>query len=423
MSTPRPESAIDRRESVVRSYPRSFPASFARAVGAEVWDADGRRWIDLFSGAGALNYGHNDPAMKAALLDWIAGDGIAHALDLVTPAKEAFVEAFERIVLEPRDLPHRLMFPGPTGTNAVEAALKVARLATGRSTVAAFTNGFHGMTLGALAASGSGSSRAGAGVGLAEVVRLPFDGYFGPEVETLGQIERLLDDSSSGVDAPAAFLVETVQAEGGVRPASAGWLQGLSRLARSHGSLLVVDDVQAGCGRAGTFFSFDRLGVMPDVICLAKSLSGFGLPLALVLLRPELDVWKPGQHNGTFRGNNHALVTARVALERYWAAAGFEDAIAERCERVSGRLSALAGRVGGAHRGRGLLHGLELPGGAARRASRAAFEDGVLAETAGPCDEVLKIMPPLTIPTDLLDEALDTVEAAVVRAMREDSGR
>ncbi|HEX8538493.1 MAG TPA: diaminobutyrate--2-oxoglutarate transaminase, partial [Cystobacter sp.] len=271
-------------ESKVRSYCRHFPVTFTRARNARLWDEEGKEYIDLFTGAGALNYGHNPEPMKRALLDYLAGDGIIHSLDLHTAAKREFLQAFERIILRGRGLTYRMMFTGPTGTNAVEAAIKLARKVTGRSSIAAFTNGFHGMTLGALSATGSAAKRKGAGVPLGLVDRLPFDGYFGPDTDTLRMISRLLEDPSSGFDAPAAFLVETVQGEGGVKAASTEWLRGLAELARRHGSLLIVDDIQAGCGRTGTFFSFEPAGLQPDIVCLSKSLSGYGLPLSMVLI-------------------------------------------------------------------------------------------------------------------------------------------
>ena len=248
---------FSRLESEVRSYCRAFPVVFEGATGATLIDEQGREYIDFFAGAGALNYGHNPPQLKAALIDYLTRDHVVHSLDMHTVAKRSFLERFEAVVLRPRSLPHRMLFPGPTGTNAVEVALKLARKVTGRPNVIAFTNGFHGMTLGSLALTGNAAKRAGAGLPLAHTQVMPYDGYHGPDVDTLARIERLLADPSSGLDAPAAFVVETVQAEGGVRPASIGWIQRLAELARRVDSLLVVDDIQVGCGRTGPFFSFE----------------------------------------------------------------------------------------------------------------------------------------------------------------------
>jgi diaminobutyrate-2-oxoglutarate transaminase len=288
------DEIVHRLESEVRSYCRSFPVVFQRAQGAELFDERGRSYLDFFAGAGTLNYGHNDPTLKERLIEYIAGSGITHGLDMTTSAKCRFLELFEARILKPRKLDYKVMFPGPTGANAVEASLKLARKVTGRSNVISFTNAFHGMTLGALAATGNGEKRAGAGVALSGVTRMPFDGYLGPTVDTLDYLEKALDDPSSGVDAPAALIVETIQAEGGVNVGSIPWLRRLERIARSCGALLIVDDIQVGCGRTGPFFSFERAGLKPDIVCLSKSLSGYGLPLAVVLMRPELDVWKPG---------------------------------------------------------------------------------------------------------------------------------
>ncbi len=411
---------VHRLESEVRSYCRSFPVVFDRAEGAELADERGRRYLDFFAGAGTLNYGHNDPALKERLIDYIAGSGITHGLDMTTSAKCRFLEVFESRILAPRKLDYKVMFPGPTGANAVEASLKLARKVTGRTNVIAFTNAFHGMTLGALAATGNGEKRAGAGVSLSDVTRMPFDGYLGPTVDTLDYLEKVLGDPSSGVDAPAALIVETIQAEGGVNVACIPWLRRLERIARSCGALLIVDDIQVGCGRTGTFFSFERAGLKPDIVCLSKSLSGYGLPLAIVLMRPELDVWKPGEHNGTFRGHNLAFVTAAAALEAYWTDGELTQAVERRAAIVNAALGALAAQFPAEVRGRGLIQGLLFQDAAlAGRAARKAFERGLIIETAGPRDEVLKILPPLTISDDQLSRGLEIMSAAVTATLAE----
>lgn len=312
------DQIIERLESNVRSYCRSFPTTFARAEGAELFNREGKRFIDFFAGAGALNYGHNEPHLRDELVKYIMSGGVTHSLDMATEAKVAFLESIESRLLKPRGLEYKVLFPGPTGTNAVETAVKLARKATGRTEVLAFTNAFHGMTLGALALSGNAEKRAGAGVPLPFTSRAPFASYGTDDIDTLRHLRTLLEDGSSGVDLPAAIIVETVQAEGGVNVASDKWLRGLAKLTKELDILLIVDDIQVGCGRTGGFFSFERAGIKPDIVCLSKSLSGFGLPLSLVLLREELDVFEPGEHNGTFRGHNLAFVTARAALERYW---------------------------------------------------------------------------------------------------------
>ena len=222
---------FDRRESEVRGYIRSFPVVFDSARGSTLVAADGREFLDFFAGAGVLNYGHNNPLFTRALIEYLERDGIIHGLDMATSAKKAFIEAFERLVLEPRGLDHKLQFTGPTGANAVEAALKVARQATGRSTVVAFTNAFHGLSLGSLAATGNSHYRGAAGVGLDDIARLPYDGYLGADVDTLDLFEKMLDDHGSGLDLPAAVIVEAVQGEGGINVASVPWLQRLREIA------------------------------------------------------------------------------------------------------------------------------------------------------------------------------------------------
>ncbi|MAQ14935.1 MAG: diaminobutyrate--2-oxoglutarate transaminase [Sandaracinus sp.] len=408
-------STIQRLESEVRSYCRSFPTVFTKAEGSVLHDAKGTQYIDFFAGAGSLNYGHNEPHLRDALVAYLQASGITHGLDMATEAKIAFLETFERLVLKPRDLDMKVMFPGPTGTNAVEAAIKLARKVTGRNNVVAFTNAFHGMTLGSLALTGNAGKRHGAGVALHDVNRLPFDGYMGDDVDTLDYVETVLADPSSGIDAPAAFIVETVQGEGGVNVASGPWLRRLAKLAKLHDALLIIDDIQVGCGRTGEFFSFEKLGVSPDIVCLSKSISGYGLPFALTLFKPELDQWSPGEHNGTFRGNNLAFVTAQVALERYWADDALSRAVADKAAYASERLAELANRHDAKARGRGLIQGLafdEDPS-IADRATALAFERGLIIETSGAHGEVIKLLPPLTIERTHLERGLDILTESV----------
>ncbi|MBT2499352.1 diaminobutyrate--2-oxoglutarate transaminase [Agromyces sp. ISL-38] len=409
---------FDRRESEVRGYIRAFPTVFDRAVGSTLIDVDGREYLDFFAGAGVLNYGHNNPAFTRAIIEYLERDGIIHGLDMATSAKKAFIEAFERLVLEPRGLDHKLQFTGPTGTNAVEAALKVVRQATGRSTIVAFTNAFHGLSLGALAATGNSHYRSAAGVGLDDIVRLPYDGYLGPDVDTLDLLEKMLDDPGSGLDLPAAVIVEAVQGEGGINVASVPWLQRLRELTAARGILLILDEIQAGIGRTGAFFSFEAAGIVPDVVTVSKSISGSGLPMSLVLLRPDVDVWKPGAHTGTFRGNNLAFVSARVALETYWADSALVDGVAAKSALLAAELEQIAAahpELGFVVRGRGLMYGLACDGdrGLAGRISAEAFRRGLVIETSGAFDEVLKFLPALTITEDELARGLAIVRESL----------
>jgi diaminobutyrate-2-oxoglutarate transaminase len=306
------------------------------------------------------------------------------------------------------------MFTGPTGTNAVEAAIKLARKVTGRELIIAFSNGFHGMTLGALACTGNAQKRGGAGVPLSHVSHEPYDGYHGPDVDTAALLEQRLSDPSSGLDAPAAFIVETVQGEGGLNAASPEWLRRIAEIAKQHGALLIIDDIQAGCGRTGGFFSFEESGVKPDIVTLAKSLSGMGLPFALTLFRPELDIWSPGEHNGTFRGNNHAFVTAAATLRHFWADPEFVQDVRQRSDLLERRLSRIAARHGLSTRGRGMMRGIDMGSGEnASAVTTACFDRGLIIETSGPHDEIVKVLAPLTIDADVFEAGLDILETTV----------
>lgn len=397
-------------ESRVRYYCRKMPALFDTARNALVWDAEGTRYIDFLSGCGSLNYGHNHPHMKAAAIAYLMRNGILNGLDLHTAAKRDFLRKFRETILEPRRLDYRFQFTGPTGANSVEAALKLARKVTGRRTVAAFTNAFHGVSLGALAVTGAATPRRSSAGLLDAVVRLPFEGYHGAGVAELDRFQAMVEDPSGGIEPPAAFILETVQGEGGLNVASPAWLRHLARLAKRIGALLIVDDVQAGCGRTGRFFSFERAGIVPDLVCLAKSLSGSGLPMAMVLLKPEYDVWQPGEHNGTFRGNNLAFVTATAALD-LWAEPELAESIATHAQTIERWIRRTIEDHPGLAlemKGLGLMQGIAFGGGGvARRVADTAFKAGMLIETAGPHDEVLKLMPPHTIETALLQEGLE----------------
>ncbi len=399
---------IERMESQVRGYCRDFPKVFSKARGEYLFAEDGSKYIDFFAGAGALNYGHNNPVLRDKLIEYLAGDGVTHSLDMATTAKCKFLETLDKVVLKPRNMDYRVMFPGPTGTNAIEAALKLARKVTGRAHAIAFTNGFHGMTLGSLALTGNAGKRAGAGVSLTDTSHMPFCGYFGTDVDTIQLLEGYLTDSSSGFEPPAAIVVETVQAEGGVNVASGEWLKALEGLAKRVGALLIVDDIQVGCGRTGPFFSFEPAGLSPDIICLSKSLSGYGLPFAVTMMKPELDQWDPGEHNGTFRGHNPAFVTATAALEEYWRDDELKQRVRGNAKRIEQTLMELADEYDAEVRGRGMIQGIQFEDKtAAREISKQCFENGLIIETAGAEGEVLKTLPPLTISSSGLEQGLE----------------
>ncbi|MFF7260826.1 diaminobutyrate--2-oxoglutarate transaminase [Streptomyces sp. NPDC008159] len=407
-----PLAVFERRESNVRSYCRHFPVVFERAAGHHLWDVSGRRYVDLLCGAGALNYGHNPPEIVEQVMVYLGAGGPVQSLDLHTAAKAEFLERFTEVVLEPRGYgDHVVQFPGPAGTLAVEAALKLARKVTGRTRVIAFTGGFHGASLGALAATSAPLLRGGAGVPLRDVTILPY----GDAPDAMTALEEALAPGSE-VPAPAAILLETVQGEGGLHVAPTSWLTRIRELADSVGALVVVDDIQAGCGRTGTFFSFeDAPGLDPDLVCLSKSLSGMGLPMAALLIRRAYDRWAPGEHNGTFRGNNLALVGACAALD-LWTdphftahTAELTAAIRTGLESVTAALPASSAEVVG----KGAMSGLRFTDPAhAARVQESLFREGVIAETSGH-GHVLKLLPPLTMPLTDWKEVLDVLGTAI----------
>jgi diaminobutyrate-2-oxoglutarate transaminase len=408
---------FETRESAVRSYCRAWPVVFDRAAGSWIYDEQGHSYLDFFAGAGALNYGHNNPVLKQVLLNYLNDDRVVHSLDMYTSAKREFLTAFDEQILRPRTLDYRVQFPGPGGTTAIEAALKLARKVTGRTGIVTFTNAFHGMTLGALAVTGSGYHRRAAGVPLEHTVPMPFGQHLDNNEPDLSWLERVLTDPGSGVSKPAAVIVETVQGEGGINVASPEWLRGLASFCQRHDLLLIVDDVQMGCGRTGPFFSFEQAGIVPDIVCLSKSISGYGLPMALTLIRSELDIWEPGEHNGTFRGFNPAMATATAALRTYWADDSLERHTIANGHQIEEALIAISDSVPGPSptvRGRGMAYGLQFENGdLAGKVARAAFEGGLLVETAGPHDEVVKLMPPLTIKETELNQGLSLLADAV----------
>ncbi len=410
---------FERRESAVRSYCRSFPTEFVRAKMSRMYDAEGRAYLDFFNGAGALNYGHNNDYIKARILEYLEKDGISHALDMYTGAKADFLRTFEEKALLPRKLDYRVMFCGPTGTNAVEAALKLARKATGRTGVFALTGAFHGMTLGALSVTSGAYHRQGAHVPLPFTTFVPHPNSVG--FDTIPYYEYLMTDEYSGVDKPAAIIVETTQAEGGIHVAPTAWLQELRRLCDRQGVLLIVDDIQVGCGRTGPFFSFERAGIVPDMVVLSKSISGYGLPMSLLLIKPEWDQFLPAEHNGTFRGNQLAFVGAKAALE-YREQDGLEEQTKEKAALIADyirtRLLPMDERL--TTRGIGLIQGVDFSGVGeiCGDVQRACYDRGLIIERCGPRDCVLKLMPALTITKEELTEGLEIIEDAMKATLK-----
>ncbi len=416
-------SVFESYESEVRSYCRHFPTVFKQSSGSFFIDEEGTKYIDFFCGAGAANYGHNNPVIKKKLIEYLENDGIIHALDMYTVAKREFIETFEEKVMKPRGLDYKIQFPGPTGTNANEAALKLARKVKKRTNVFALMGAFHGMTLGSLALTTDKASRKGAGVPLDNVTFIPAP-YMFPELDTVEYMQRMLDDDHSGIEKPAALFIETVQAEGGIMVFEAQWLKRIRQFCDDNDILLVVDDVQVGCCRSGTFFSFERAGIQPDIVTMSKSIGGYGLPLAVTLIKPELDIWTPGEHNGTFRGNQMAFVAAKAGLD-FMLENKIEDGVKAKGEVVKKYIEEeilpLDSRL--AVRGIGLIWGIDFDKipvkGLADKVEMRCFDKKMIIEGAGRNNCVVKIMPPLTISEDELKYGLAIVKEAVQEVLAE----
>ena len=415
---------FDSLESHVRSYIRSFPAVFDCAEGALLIDEQGGHYIDFFAGAGTLNYGHNHPSVTRALIGYLQRKGIVHGLDKATVAKRNFLKKFSDTILTPRCLNYKVQFTGPTGTNSVETALKLARKVQKRANVIAFSNAYHGLTKGSVAATGNRFYRNDSYGSITDVVRVPFEGYAGSSFDTIELLRKQLNDPGSGIDIPAAVIVETIQGEGGIYVASSEWLKNLEQLCRELEILLIIDDIQMGNGRTGTFFSFEEAGVVPDMVCLSKSIGG-GLPMAILLLRPELDQWQPGEHTGTFRGNNLAFVAATELLS-YWETDALTRSVRDKAVIMQKALHELAERIPELDmgiRGRGMVWGLDIPQqGFAAEVARRAFENKLLLETCGSRGNVVKLLPPLIIEENLLREGLQRMSDVVTELWQESRG-
>lgn len=410
-----------RRESAARTYARHLRMVPVHAQGMVVTGADGRQYLDCLSGAGTLALGHNHPVVVEAVQRVIRAGAPWHALDVATPEKDEFTDALFAVLPPNLAANGRVHFCGPAGTDAVEAALKLTRLATGRPTVAAFTGAYHGMTAGALAASGHAAGLAAVGGTAGPVARLPFPhpyrcpfGVGGDATAELSArfVERLLDDSKNGIGSPAAMLLEPVQGEGGVVPAPDEWLREMRRLTAERGIPLVVDEVQTGVGRTGAFWAVDHAEVEPDVLVLSKAIGG-SLPLAVIVYADHLDTWAPGAHTGTFRGTTLAMAAGAATL-RLVAAEGLSARAAALGARLRAGLDAMAARhpSAGDVRGRGLMLGVEVvdplaepdacgarPGAPdlALAVRGECLRRGLIVELGGRDDTVVRLLPPLVM--------------------------
>lgn len=410
---------FEQRESSIRAYSRVYPVVFKTANNARQTDDTGKEYIDFFAGAGVLNFGHNNPAMKNAIIEYLNKNGVLHSLDMQTQAKADFIQHFTDVILKPRNMPHRLQFTGPTGTNAVEAAMKLARRVTGRQNIVAFDQGFHGMTLGALAATANEYFRSAAGVPLEHVTHLPFAEQSDNSDESITALREVFLDHNA--PAPAAFLIETIQAEGGVNVADKNWIEAIAAIAKELGALLIVDDIQVGCGRTGSYFSFDDLDIDPDIVCLAKGIGGIGTPLAMNLVRPELDNhWSPGEHTGTFRGQNLSFIAGKVALD-FFTNDTLMDKVNANVDFMHSQLKPLLHSDPSLQlRSKGMIMGLDVGDG--ERASaivQKCFADGLIVASCGMGGKVIKLIPPLTIPQTDLAVGLNILINATRHVMEE----
>jgi len=410
---------FEKFESNVRSYCRKYPVIFSKAKNSEMFAEDGTRYIDFLAVAGSMNYGHNNTFIKNSIVEYLAEDNVINAMDMYTVAKQEFLSVFQEKILKPRNYEYKVMCCGPTGTNGVEAALKLARKVKGRTNVIAFHGAYHGMTLGSLALTTDSTSRMGASVPLNNVTFVPYDNSV---VDSLVYLKSILQDDHSGIDKPAAIVLETVQAEGGINVASVEWLREIRKICDENDILMIVDDIQVGNTRTGTYFSFERANIVPDMVVLSKSISGFGMPMCILLLKPELDMFKPAEHNGTFRGNQLSFIGATAginyfcdnALDKEVVRKGniIENFIKDEILPLSDKLS---------YRGIGFIWGIDFSKIDVKLALKCVhdcFDKGLILEVAGRNDSVLKIMPPLTIEDEVLMEGLNIVKEVVASNLK-----
>ena len=409
---------FEKYESNVRSYCRNFPEVFNRAKGSVIYSDSGKEYIDFLAGAGALNYGHNNEQIKQEVMSYLDSDTIIHGLDLHTSAKSRFLAKFSETILTPKNLDYRVQFCGPTGTNAVEAALKLVRKITKRTGIFSFMGAFHGMTSGSLAVTGNTAIREGIWGTSNNVTFMPYPYGFMDSFDTIAYMDSVLNDVNSGIEKPAAIIFETVQAEGGIIVAPIEWIQRLRELCDRHDILLICDDIQVGCGRTGDFFSFERANIIPDLVVLSKSISGYGFPMSLLLIKSDLDLWKPGEHTGTFRGNQLAFVGATAALEyREKINLPEEVKLKEAFLRafLTEEIGAISDRI--SIRGLGMIWGIDLAnfGGAslAKEIAALCFDSGLIVERVGRNDTVIKFLPPLNIEMSTLQKGCSIFKHAL----------
>jgi len=407
---------FDALESNVRYYCRRWPAVFSSASGSVITDEDGVEYLDFFAGAGALSYGHNNPLFVDVAIEHLRSGRLLHSLDTFTPEKRTFLETIERTILQPRQLDMVVQTVGPTGATAVEAALQLAQRLTGHRGVVGFAGGYHGMSYRAASISDSMAGRE-TSAHLKDFVALPYVQHV-----TEQDIELLESTLRSTVNGQpiGVVIIEPTQGEGGARAFDPAYLAAIRRVTRDLGILVIADEIQAGVGRTGPFFSFEGSQLDPDIICVSKSISGLGLPMAINLVRRSLDTWNPGEFSGTFRGNNLAFATSAVMMSHYWSDSTLEKNTELFATTVRTALEAMSDSFGAGRfsvRGNGLLCGLAVGDtDVAAAISRHAFERGLIVETCGPGDTIVKLLTPLVIEPAQLDTGLERLALAVEQA-------
>lgn len=415
-------------ESNARSYPRHLPIAIAEASGSFVRDVDGNVFIDFLTGAGVLSLGHNHPELVRVVTEQL--ELLTHGLDFPTPAKDTFIEA--QLSMLPASLRPRMKvhFCGPTGANAVDAAIKLCKTATGRGDIIAFQGGFHGSSHAAMALTGLVSQKEPVANGMPGVHFFPYSHCarcpIGLEpdscsINCVGYLERSLHDPNGGIPRPAAVILEIVQGEGGVVPARHEFVRRVRELTRSLDIPLIVDEVQTGCGRTGTWFAFEQYDIEPDVVVASKALSGIGLPIAIILYDRRLDVWAPGAHTGTFRGNQLSFAAGTESVRIIQRDDVLRN-VRERGEQISVRLAGLRDLPWVYDvRGRGLMWGIEMahlrkgqsPAPLAACVQTGALHKGLVVELGGRDDSVIRLMPPLNVTSDVVDIACDLLVETV----------
>ncbi len=413
---------LERFESAAQKYVRAAPVVFDKTRGALLLDEQGKRYIDFSCARGTLFHGHNGIKLCTALIDYLCNDRVMQTRDGVSVMKRHFVEGFVQTILDPRKLDYKILFTDPGRGVSVETALRLARRHKKRGRVVSFTNSHHGLTEGSLSVTSKPPTRYESLDLRSNTVFMPYCGYFGEDQDTILYLRRYLEDSGSGVDLPAAIIAETVQVEGGVRIASLEWLKNLEALCRQFGILLIVDESQTGCGRCGTYFSFERAGIVPDMVIVSSAFAG-GLPMGMLLMRPGLDEWRPGEETGIFQGFGLGFAAASEILTQ-WSSGAIAGEIESRSPILKREIEKIADRLrnrGIAIRGTGLIWGIDLKRKASAPVVSAwALEKGVIAESAWIKDEVLLILPSWVADETILQEGFGILDEVISGFLRLD---